>query len=121
VAGRKVVKTCEWCEQVNNPESFEAGAQAMIGDAGDCEHCEYWNARPIPENENVLFLYESLPKNYDGFSGIRLISASDIFTVFNFYGVVDELREEYYQKILFFHETLVGKILNEREKMESKK
>jgi hypothetical protein len=121
VAGKKVVKTCKWCEQVSDPDSFEAGARVMIEGAGDCEHCEYWNARPLPENENVISLYESLPKNFEGFSGFRIISVSDIAAIFDFYQVDLRLREEYYEKILFFHETLTKKILDEREKKKAEK
>jgi hypothetical protein len=111
----KHAKDCDWCDNMANPDSFAPGTTVYIAEVYDCEHCEYWNSRLLPENENAIELYRSAPRNFEGWSGIRIISSSDIRFVFEIYGVPECLRDEYYWKILYFHETLINKISEIRE------
>ena len=82
-------------------QSFPKGVRARINI--DCSKCEVALAQPILENENIVSLYMALPPNYDGFSGLRIVSAKDIEFILKVYGVPRELWDEYYTKMVLLH------------------
>lgn len=100
---KSVKKNCEDCEKLDNPDSFAKGVRAKIAGVFDCENCVVTEHLPIQENENIVILYNSLPQNYEGHTGIRIISTADIRFVLEIFSVPEELWDDYYQKILYFH------------------
>lgn len=118
--GSGAKKSCSWCDQVSDPANYPPGTTVYIAEAYNCENCAYWKAQPLPANENILTLYQNLPKSFEGWSGIRTISCSDIKFIFDLYDVPDSLRDEYYMKLLFFHEALIDRAGREKDKVTKK-
>jgi len=113
---RKFAKSCEQCEKLANPDNFPKGVRVRIEGVYDCENCEVFKSQPMPENENVVELYNALPKVYDGMSGMQIITASDIKFVFEVYDVHKDLYFDYYQKIVYLH----SGIIEARSKVQEK-
>ena len=107
-------KSCEQCRSLLDPSGFEKGARVKV--VLDCENCPVSKARPLPENENIIILYEALPRNYDGITGRRIVTASDIKFILELYEVPRELWSEYYHKLLFFHEQVLLAVSREEER-----
>ena len=78
-----------------------------VAEAGDCERCEVFLSRPTDDNEIIVELYNLLPPNYDGFSGFRVLTLSDIIQMFDMFGVLQELREDYYRRLVYFHDEMM--------------
>ena len=114
-AAKKSKKTCEQCRKLSNPKSFAKGSRVKSAWVFDCKNCEVLKARPSPDNFNILELYEALPRRFDS-SGIKVITASDIRFVFEVFEVSKALWSDYYQRIVYFHNSLVGVYNKEREK-----
>lgn len=112
-------KSCELCRKLTSPESFAPGAQVRISEVGDCEKCEVMLAQPSEDNEPIMTLYDLLPSNFDGFSGYRIITLRDVLGLFDLFGVSSELREDYYQRLMFFHSQLVENSEAKRASKES--
>ena len=112
-------KSCEQCRSLLDLSGFEKGARVRV--VLDCENCPVMKARPLPENENIVILYNALPKNYDGFSGQRIVTASDIKFILELYEVPKELWSEYYHKLLFFHEQVLIALSREKKRKEEMK
>lgn len=113
--------TCEQCEKLGSQDSFAKGSKVKIKGVYDCENCEIFKSQPIWENENILELYNALPSNFDGATGERLFSASDLKFLFELYEVPEELWYDYYQRILFLHNELLKLSRDKREKDTKKK
>ena len=110
-------RSCKVCQMFKSPESFIKGAKVRIAEAFDCANCEVTLSQPIPDNENIIDLYEALPQNYDGLSGAKDVGAEAIQFIFQIYDIHTDLWEDYYNRIQFFHKTF----LDARSKTEQKK
>lgn len=95
-----------------------AGAQVRIAEIGDCEKCEVTNSQPSNDNEIIIEAYELLPRNYDGFTGIKLIYLSEVKEIFSMLGVSARRFDDVYQRLMWFHDELTR---NRTEKHENKK
>jgi len=118
-AARKNKKDCKQCEKLANPNAYAKGSRVRIAGVFDCKNCEKIKSKPISDNRNVLDLYNALPRRFD-YSGIKVITAVDIKFIFELFEVPEELRSDYYQRIVFFHNALVDACVK-TEKKESKR
>ena len=59
---KQLGKSCKQCEKLANPDNFPKGVRVKIKGVYDCENCEVMEYQPIPENENVVELYNLLPQ-----------------------------------------------------------
>jgi len=112
-------RTCKECEQLANPKSYEAGARVRIEGVYDCANCEVTKAQPSLENYPVIELYNSLPRVFDGMSGALQFSATDIQFVFSLFDVPKEMWDEYYFKMMYFHECLLDAETKRRKKQKA--
>ena len=110
-------KDCKTCQLLGKQSSFAKGTRVRIFEAFDCAKCEVTLNQPIQENENIIELYYALPQNYDGFSGFKIITASDIKFLFHLYEVQEGLWDDYYHRLMYFHRCF----LEERQKTDEKK
>lgn len=106
---KKNKKDCKKCKQLQDPTAFEDGAQVRIAGVGDCKNCEVMKNSPIERNENIVALYNALPREGG-------VTVKDIHSLFEIYEMPQELRFDYYQRLLFLHNTM----LEEREKIHKK-
>ena len=97
-----------------SPESFLAGAVVYIDGLGDCANCEVTHSQPSLDNEVILELYDLLPKNYDGFTGMLMLSVVDVTGAFEVLGVPRARWDDYYMRLMYFHEELTRKRLENR-------
>lgn len=104
---RRLVRDCEKCERLANPENYPKGAQVKIVEAFDCNTCEVTKYQPTLENENILELYNSLPQNYDGYSGLRILDANAVKFLFELFDVPRELQDSYYLRLIYLHGEVV--------------
>ncbi len=102
-------KDCKKCKQLQKARSFEKGSKVKIAGLGDCENCEVMKNSPIERNENIIALYNSLPREGG-------VSVTDFHSLFDIYEIPQELRFDYYQRLLFLHNT----IMDSREKEHKK-
>jgi len=118
----KSTKSCEDCDKLAKQSGghFAKGVRVRIAEVYDCAKCENYLSRPSQDNENIITLYEALPKNIDGFSGVRTISASDILFLFKIYDVPEELYFDYYHRLMFFHDSLMREAEKQRKLLEKK-
>ena len=100
-----------------SPTSFQKGAKVHIAEAFDCANCEVTLGQPISDNENIIDLYDSLPQKFDSFSGLKDMSAEGVKFVFETYDVHPDLWEDYYNRLMFFHRS----VLNIKAKREKRK
>lgn len=112
-------KDCETCEKLSDRKSFQAGSRVRF--RPDCKNCEVFKAQPIEENENILELYDALPRVYDPMSGLPVVTASDVEVIFKLYEVPEELRFDYFKKLLFYHGELVSAIRVAQDRETKKK
>jgi len=103
-------KTCKQCRQLQDPKAFEDGAQVKIAGVGDCKNCEVMKNSPITRNENIIALYNALPREGG-------VTVKDMHALFEIYEVPQELWFDYYQRLLFLHNTM----LEAREKEYKRK
>ena len=113
---RKLVRDCDRCEQLANPENYPKGVRVRIAEAFDCDNCEVTKYQPIVENENILELYNALPQNYDGYSGLRILDANAIKFLFELFEVPKELQDSYYMRLVYLHGEVVEASSKAREK-----
>jgi len=117
---KKSKKNCEDCKRLRDPESFAKGSAVKIFEAFDCEKCEVKKGQPIPENENILELYNSIPHNYDGYTGLRILDVNAIKFLFEIFDVGKDIQDDYYRKLVFLHGEIVE--INEKvRKIEAEK
>jgi len=114
-AAKGTKKNCKDCKKLANPDSFQKGVRVRIAGVMDCENCEVTKSQPIESNENIIELYNALPENYDGFSGLRIISATDIKFVLELWDVSEGLWDGYYTRLLYFHTEYMRKYIEERK------
>jgi len=117
---KKSKKNCEDCKRLRDPESFAKGSAVKIFEAFDCEKCEVKKGQPIPENENILELYNSIPHNYDGYTGLRILDVNAIKFLFEIFDVGKDIQDDYYRKLVFLHGEIV-EVSEEVRKQERKK
>ena len=110
---KKSKKNCDDCKRLRDPESFAKGSAVKIFEAFDCEECEVKKGQPIPENENILELYNSIPHNYDGYTGLRILDVNAIKFLFEVFDVGKNIQDDYYRKLVYLH----GEIVNANEKV----
>ena len=91
------------CSTLVDPSAFQQGLTVFAESANKCEDCEVTKALPIPENEIILFIYASLPANYDGISGIRKVTADDIYTTMKMLEIPEKLWCDYFSRVSFYH------------------
>jgi len=123
VAGglKKSKKNCDDCRRLRDPESFAKGSAVKIFEAFDCEKCEVKKGQPVPENENILELYNSLPHNYDGYTGLRILDVNAIKFLFEIFDVGKDIQDDYYRKLVFLHGEIVDASEKVREQEAKKK
>ena len=100
---------------MRDASSFLAGAQVHIEGLGDCTTCEITLAQPNADNEIILELWDSLPKNYDGWSGNLVISVDDVTKMFELLGIPKQYWDNYYLRLVHFQEELLR---NRRENVK---
>lgn len=115
---RKLGKDCKQCEKLADPDNYPKGTAVRIPGIYDCENCIVMEYQPTLENQNVVDLYNALPQNYEGYSGLRQISATDIKFVLELFEVDKGLWSDYYQKLVYFHRELLGASLEIRKKKQ---
>lgn len=93
-------KTCKQCRKLQDPKAFEDGAQVKIAGIGDCKNCEVMKNSPIGRNENIVALYNALPSEGG-------VTVRDMHALFEIYEIPKELWFDYYQRLLFLHNTIV--------------
>ena len=113
---KKNKRNCETCLKFRSPNSFAKGSRVFIAEAFDCANCEVTLSQPIQENENIIELYYALPERYNAFSGIKEVTASDIKFLFQIYNIHKDLWEDYYNRLMFYHNIL----LDIKSKQDSK-
>jgi len=102
-------KTCEDCKKLQDPKAFEQGAQVRIAGVGDCKNCEVMKNQPIARNENIVSLYNALPREGG-------VTVKDIYALFEIYEIPQVLQFDYYQRLIYLHNMM----LDEREKEHKK-
>jgi hypothetical protein len=111
--------TCELCEQLRDPSNFVAGAHVKIYERDDCDKCEVSRSQPISDNGVIMELYALLPSTYDAWSGFKVFHFSDVLAMFKMFEVHEELQDDYYLRLMYFHEQLM-EAKNKREKDKKK-
>jgi len=104
---RKSKKNCDDCKRLRDPDSFAKGSTVKIFEAFDCDNCEVKKGQPIPENENILDLYNSLPHNYDGYTGLRILDVNAIQFLFKVFDVDENIQDDYYMRLVYLHGEIV--------------
>jgi len=117
---RRLSKSCEDCKKLSDPDSFARGARVKIFEAGDCENCDVRKSAPITENENVIEIYDALLARYDGFSGLKVIGTTDVLAVMRMFEVPEELWDDYYLKIAYYHAEVMKANLLASEKRKKR-
>ena len=103
--GENFEKRCEDCKALSDPNSFARGANVRY--EPDCSKCEVVLKQPIEANLNIIELYNILPANFEGFSGLRQMSATDISFLFDLYKVNKEKRYDYYQRLVYLQSQII--------------
>lgn len=106
-SGRLGGKKCEDCEKLSKLENFARGVKARIAGVYDCDNCEVTKSQPIWENENIIELYATLPNRFEGMTGAKYVTASDIKFVLELFDVPEELWLNYYLRLKFFCDEMV--------------
>jgi hypothetical protein len=112
-------KDCDKCVMLKTPSSFAKGSRVRLKELGDCKTCEVTLAEPLPCNQIILEIYGLIP-NWDGISGNKDFSVQDIISLFKMFGISKNLWDEYYQKLVFFHQEYVS-ARNEYEEADRKR
>lgn len=107
-------KDCKKCRQLQKAGSFEKGSKVKIAGLGDCENCEVLKNGPSERNENIVSLYNALPREGG-------VSVTDFHALFEIYEIPQELRFDYYQRLLFLHNTIVNAKEKEGKKAAQEK
>lgn len=102
-------KNCELCKKLRDPDSFMAAVHVKI-DLGECETCEVTLSQPSADNEIILEAYELLPRNYDGFTGRKLIRLSEVKEVFAMLGISPSRFDDCYIRLMHFHGELISNL-----------
>lgn len=113
-------RNCDVCKKLGDQKSFQKGLRVKIYEAYDCENCPIWTDRPSRENEIILSLYRCLPDSYDNI-GVKTFTTSDVISMFKLKDVAEELWEEYYERILYFHRRLVDESKKKTKKERNSK
>lgn len=98
---KKNRRDCKKCKQLQKAGSFEKGSKVKIAGLGDCENCEVMKNSPSERNENIVALYNALPREGG-------VTVTDFHALFEIYEIPQELRFDYYQRLLFLHNTIMG-------------
>ena len=99
-------------------DSFAKGIQARI--VLNCNNCPVVKAIPIPENENILDLYQELPQTFDSF-GNRVVDLNALKLIFDLNNISKELHTDYGRRILYFNSQLIearNKLIEKKMKEE---
>jgi hypothetical protein len=113
--GSKLEKNCALCAKLANPANYPKGARVKIAGVYDCDNCPVMKAQPIPENENIIELYNALPVRYDPVTRTRIVTTADIKFIFNLYQIPENLQFDYYTRLMYFFRTMV---INESKMVE---
>ena len=115
-------KDCEKCRQLRDASNYLAGAQVNVAEQlGDCAKCEVMRAQPSYDNEPILEAYVLLPSNYDGWTGSKVIRYEEVMKVFEMMKLSPDRYDDYYKRLMFFHEQLVSLRSQERERESKRK
>ena len=98
---KKNKKDCVKCRRMQKASSFERGARVRIAGLGDCKNCEVMKNSPIDTNENIVALYNALPREGG-------VTASGIHVLFEVFEIPQELRFDYYQRLTYLHNEMLG-------------
>ena len=113
-------KNCKMCSTFVDPSAFQQGLTVFVESANKCEDCEVAKANPLPSNEEILFIYASLPTNWDGMTGLRIVTADDIYKTMELLEIPEELWCDYFQRITHYHNAS-SKVSVKRTEAEQKK
>jgi hypothetical protein len=113
-------KSCKVCKMLIDPSAFQQGLSVFVASAADCENCEVAKATPLPENEIILDIYYSLPANYDGMTGLRVITADDIYKTMMLLEIPRDLWCDYFNRVTFYHNK-TSAAMARRQNLESSK
>jgi len=89
-----------------NPGAFGPDVQFRVEGVGDCGSCIVTRSQPNQDNEIIIELYDLLPKNYDGWTGAKVVSFADVVGLFKMFEVREELWDDYYLRLMYFHDQL---------------
>lgn len=95
-------KNCKLCARLANPANYPKGAKVHIAGVYDCDSCPVMKAQPIPENENIIELYNALPIRYDPVIRVRIVTIADIKFLFILYQIPEDLWFDYYTRLMYF-------------------
>jgi hypothetical protein len=115
-------RDCKRCHQLSSPENFAAGTNVRIVEVqGDqCDTCETFLSITALENENVVEIFSEIPAVFDFAYGVRVVTVEAILGLLNLFGVAEELREDYYKRIIFLHENITNEVQKMRDRNDSK-
>jgi len=102
----KTRKNCKLCAKLANPANYPKGAKVHIAGVYDCDNCPVMKAQPIPENENIIELYNALPIRYDPVTRTRIVTTADIKFIFALYQVSEDLHFDYYTRLMYFFQVM---------------
>jgi len=110
-------KNCKLCAKLANPANYPKGSKVRIAGVYDCENCPVMKAQPIPENENIIELYNALPLRYDPVTRIRIVTVEDIKFLFDIYQVPEDLQFDYFTRLTYFFRVMTDSALRMNEKL----
>ena len=117
---RRLSKSCEDCKKLSDPDSYAKGARVRIFEASDCENCETRKSSPIIENENIIAIYDAMLERYDGFSGTKVISTMDVMAVMEMLEVPEEVWDDHYTRIAYYHSEVMRASVKASERKKKK-
>jgi len=116
-------RDCKECERLSTQANYAKGIKVKIKDVYDCENCVVWQSRPSANNVAVVDLYDLLPLSFDYYGNCQ-VSVQDILALMTFKEVEEDLQEDYYNRMVYFHNEMVKfgveKAKNRRSKTKDK-
>ncbi len=110
-------RSCKRCEKLSSKE-YAKGIKVVIKDIYDCENCVVYQTRPSADNVVIVDLYSDLPLSFDYYGNQRVL-VSDVLELMTLREIEKDLYEDYYNRIIFLHNTIV-ELLNEKRKKKFK-
>ena len=99
-------RSCKECDRLSSQKNFAKGVKVKIKNVYDCENCTIWQSRPSANNVAVVDLYDLLPLSFDYYGNCQ-VSVQDILALIAFREVTEDLREDYYNRMVYFHNEMV--------------
>ena len=106
--------SCKKCEKLGSKD-YAKGIKVVIKDIYDCENCVVYQTRPSADNVVIVDLYADLPLSFD-YYGNQRIFIGDVIALMALREIEKDLYEDYYNRVVFLHNTIVGLLNEKREK-----